>query len=57
MLFLCLATIVGSGADASTGDPPPATDYCAMLGVDDIQGKKSGEMRTNSSSCLDAGAL
>ena len=38
--------VVVSVAAASTSDPEH-TDYCAMLGKDDIQGKKSGFLAGN----------
>ena len=36
-----------SNAAAGTSSPPPWTDYCAMLGADDIQGLKSGFLSGN----------
>ena len=43
MVTACLlieASVAGFG-------PPPTTDYCSMLGEDDIQGKKSGFLAGN----------
>eukprot|EP00729_Bicosta_minor_P004678 gene4678-9721_t len=49
---LCVLAVVAGATHttapaSSDGDPPPTTDYCAMLGVDDIQGKKSGFLAGN----------
>ena len=43
----CLLLLLSGGVLGSTGEVPPTTDYCAMLGADDIQGKKSGFLAGN----------
>jgi hypothetical protein len=47
ILSVLLAKTAMQPGTTHTNEPPPPTDYMAMLGEDDIQGKKSGMLTGN----------
>ena len=47
LLLAAISALHGSSPTEMSSVPPPHTDYCALLGEDDIQGKKSGFLAGN----------